>query len=93
MLKAAAERGWLNERDAALEALMCFRRCALATGFCCGLLFSVCAQQTCKPVGIAHLPHVLCCWVQFPWQAAESSPLIGCSAVVRRLFLAGLVLI
>ncbi|KAF8057917.1 hypothetical protein HT031_005863 [Scenedesmus sp. PABB004] len=26
MLKAAAERGWLNERDAALEALMCFRR-------------------------------------------------------------------
>jgi porphobilinogen synthase len=28
MLKAAAERGWLNEKDAALEALMCFRRCA-----------------------------------------------------------------
>lgn len=27
MLKAAAERGWLNEKDAALEALMCFRRC------------------------------------------------------------------
>jgi porphobilinogen synthase len=26
MLKAAAERGWLNERDAALEALMAFRR-------------------------------------------------------------------
>jgi delta-aminolevulinic acid dehydratase/porphobilinogen synthase len=26
MLKAAAERGWLNERDAALEALTCFRR-------------------------------------------------------------------
>ncbi|WIA15506.1 hypothetical protein OEZ86_004116 [Tetradesmus obliquus] len=26
MLKAAAERGWLNEKDAALEALMCFRR-------------------------------------------------------------------
>lgn len=26
MLKAAAERGWLNEREAALEALMCFRR-------------------------------------------------------------------
>lgn len=26
MLKAAAERGWLNERDAVLEALMCFRR-------------------------------------------------------------------
>ncbi|GBF97421.1 delta-aminolevulinic acid dehydratase [Raphidocelis subcapitata] len=26
MLKAAAERGWLNERDAALEALMSFRR-------------------------------------------------------------------
>jgi porphobilinogen synthase len=29
MLKAAAERGWLNEKDAALEALMCFRRCEL----------------------------------------------------------------
>jgi porphobilinogen synthase len=26
MLKAAAERGWLVERDAALEALLCFRR-------------------------------------------------------------------
>ncbi len=26
MLKAAAERGWLNEKDAALEALQCFRR-------------------------------------------------------------------
>ncbi|KAJ9515443.1 hypothetical protein QJQ45_016438, partial [Haematococcus lacustris] len=26
MLKAAAQRGWLNERDAALEALTCFRR-------------------------------------------------------------------
>lgn len=26
MLKAAAERGWLNERDAVLEALTCFRR-------------------------------------------------------------------
>jgi porphobilinogen synthase len=26
MLKAAAERGWLNEKDAAMEALMCFRR-------------------------------------------------------------------
>jgi porphobilinogen synthase len=26
MLKAAAERGWLNEKDAVLEALMCFRR-------------------------------------------------------------------
>lgn len=26
MLKAACERGWLNERDAVLEALMCFRR-------------------------------------------------------------------
>jgi porphobilinogen synthase len=26
MLKAAAERGWLNEKEAALEALMCFRR-------------------------------------------------------------------
>lgn len=26
MLKAAAERGWLNEREAVLEALMCFRR-------------------------------------------------------------------
>jgi porphobilinogen synthase len=26
MLKAAAERGWLNEKDSVLEALMCFRR-------------------------------------------------------------------
>ena len=26
MLKAAAERGWLNERDAVLEALLCLRR-------------------------------------------------------------------
>lgn len=26
MLKAAAERGWLDERDAVLEALTCFRR-------------------------------------------------------------------
>lgn len=26
MLKAAAERGWLNERDAALETLLSFRR-------------------------------------------------------------------
>jgi porphobilinogen synthase len=26
MLKAAAERGWLNERDSVLETLMCFRR-------------------------------------------------------------------
>jgi porphobilinogen synthase len=26
MLKAAAERGWLDERAAVLEALMCFRR-------------------------------------------------------------------
>ena len=26
MLKAAAERGWLDERDSVLEALMCFRR-------------------------------------------------------------------
>ena len=26
MLKAAAERGWLNEKDAAMESLMCFRR-------------------------------------------------------------------
>ena len=26
MLKAAAERGWLDERDAVLETLMCFRR-------------------------------------------------------------------
>jgi len=26
MLKAAAERGWLVERDAALESLLCFRR-------------------------------------------------------------------
>jgi porphobilinogen synthase len=26
MLKAAAERGWLNEKDATLESLMCFRR-------------------------------------------------------------------
>ncbi len=27
MLKAAAERGWLNEKDAALETLLSFRRC------------------------------------------------------------------
>ncbi|KAG2501031.1 hypothetical protein HYH03_000850 [Edaphochlamys debaryana] len=26
MLKAAAERGWLNEKDAVLEAMTCFRR-------------------------------------------------------------------
>jgi len=26
MLKAAAERGWLNEREAVMEALVCFRR-------------------------------------------------------------------
>ena len=26
MLKAAAERGWLDERAATLEALTCFRR-------------------------------------------------------------------
>ena len=26
MLKAAAERGWLNERDAVLEALLSLRR-------------------------------------------------------------------
>jgi porphobilinogen synthase len=26
MLKAAAERGWLDEREAVLEALMSFRR-------------------------------------------------------------------
>eukprot|EP00955_Chlamydomonas_euryale_P097985 365120-Chlamydomonas_euryale.AAC.1 len=26
MLKAAAERGWLNEKDAVLEAMMSFRR-------------------------------------------------------------------
>ncbi|GMI42144.1 hypothetical protein TrCOL_g12905 [Triparma columacea] len=26
MLKAAAERGWLNERDTAMETLMCFKR-------------------------------------------------------------------
>ena len=26
MLKAAAERGWLNEREAVMESLMCFRR-------------------------------------------------------------------
>jgi hypothetical protein len=35
MLKAAAERGWLNEKDAALEALMCFRRCVTHVLFCC----------------------------------------------------------
>jgi hypothetical protein len=34
MLKAAAERGWLNEKEAALEALMCFRR--WVTGLCYG---------------------------------------------------------
>jgi hypothetical protein len=26
VLQAAAERGWLNEKDAAMEALLCFRR-------------------------------------------------------------------
>ncbi len=26
MLKAAAERGWLNEKDAVMEALLCMRR-------------------------------------------------------------------
>ena len=26
MLKAAAERGWLDERKVALETLLCFRR-------------------------------------------------------------------
>ncbi len=26
MLKAAAERGWLNEKDAVLEALLCLKR-------------------------------------------------------------------
>jgi porphobilinogen synthase len=26
MLKAAAERGWLNEKDAVLETMMCFKR-------------------------------------------------------------------
>lgn len=26
MLKAAAQRGWLNEKDAVLEALLCLRR-------------------------------------------------------------------
>eukprot|EP00960_Hanusia_phi_P037469 752982-Hanusia_phi.AAC.3 len=26
MLKAAAERGWVNERDVALETLLCFKR-------------------------------------------------------------------
>lgn len=26
MLKAAAERGWLNEKDAVLEALTCLKR-------------------------------------------------------------------
>lgn len=26
MLKAAAEKGWLNERDAVLKTLLCFRR-------------------------------------------------------------------
>ncbi len=27
MLKAAAERGWLDEKAAAMESLLCFRRC------------------------------------------------------------------
>ena len=26
MLKAAAEKGWVNERDVALETLLCFKR-------------------------------------------------------------------
>ncbi|KAG8458683.1 hypothetical protein KFE25_012881 [Diacronema lutheri] len=31
MLKAAAERGWLDERKAALEALLCFKRAGATT--------------------------------------------------------------
>jgi len=26
MLKAAAEKGWVNEKDVALETLLCFKR-------------------------------------------------------------------
>lgn len=32
MLKAAAERGWLNEKDAALETLLSFRRWVCLVG-------------------------------------------------------------
>ncbi len=34
MLKAAAERGWLNEKDAVLEALLCLKRAGSGEG--CG---------------------------------------------------------
>ena len=33
MLKAAAERGWLNEKDAVLEALLCLKRNREAVAF------------------------------------------------------------
>jgi hypothetical protein len=68
MLKAAAERGWLNERDAALEALMCFRRAGadliltyysvqvrLVLGGCC-VCCVCCACCAC----CACFVHVLC---------------------------------
>ena len=42
MLKAAAERGWLNERDATLEALMCFRRAGA------DLILTYCSVQAAK---------------------------------------------
>ena len=32
MLKAAAERGWLNEKDAVLEALLCLKRAGSGEG-------------------------------------------------------------
>lgn len=33
MLKAAAERGWLNEKDAVLEALLCLKRAGSGEGW------------------------------------------------------------
>jgi hypothetical protein len=45
MLKAAAERGWLNEKDAALEALMCFRRWENLDLICFTLMFTCMLQR------------------------------------------------
>lgn len=36
MLKAAAERGWLDEKAAAMESLLCFRRCVFRGWVLCG---------------------------------------------------------
>ena len=58
MLKAAAERGWLNEKDAVLEALLCLKRAgsgAPARGLaeprlllcCCCRVAAAAAMATC----------------------------------------------